>query len=86
MEHLLRQIVEQNDVLINQNERKLGALSEVLNRLDGMYSQLILNDVSSEVSTVAMHLREAVTQLEDVVDKLDTMSDKFDEFGDKLGD
>lgn len=86
MEELLRRIVEQNDALIGLNNQKLAALQDVVDKLDAVYSQLILNDVSSEVTTVSMHVQQAVTAIETVADKLDELGDKIDDVGDKLED
>ncbi|RTD94411.1 hypothetical protein EJO68_11550 [Variovorax atrisoli] len=86
MEELLRRIVEQNDALIGLNNRKLAALQDVVDKLDAVYSQLILNDVSSEVTTASMHLQQAVSAIETVADKLDELGEKIDDVGDKLED
>lgn len=86
MEQLLRQIIEQNDVLIAQNDRKLQALTEVLSQLEGIHAQLILNDASVEISNISIGTQEAVSVLGAVRERLDSIGDTVDDIEAKLED
>jgi len=86
MEELLRKIIEQNDVLIAQNDRKLHVLTEVLTHVEGLHTQLVLNDASTEISMISTSIQEVVTVLETVRDTLDSISGTVDDIEAKLED